>query len=541
MLFVPYSYAQNLVQNPGFECGADQCDGTFQAYFFYNQACYWSCPTNGTTDIFSSVIAEPSCYSRMPYAGTNIETSNHIGSISPHSGSRFVGIFTYSPTRSPSYREYLQGSLSAPLVKGQLYCVEFYTALAHRPRYAANNLGIRFYNEYQPPIPNGNPLNVEPNFVDRKVVGELIWTKISGIVKARDTSRYFIIGNFFDDATTEAIARPVPVVQAEWFEYAYYFIDDVSVTPIIEKNFTIAGRTEICKGETAVVVANSTLDAVRWTTLQDTLTYLSTGNMLEASPQVTTDYLVTGKNCGLLVKDTVTVIVNPLPELTLQPDSTICTGTTLVLDAGAGFSSYTWQDGSQNRFIDVNREGDYTVTVTTQFGCTAQDGTKISVITPPVVNLGPDSIVCDEFYPLKASGELTDFTWSTGAKDSVLIPDKIGTYWVIATNQCGVASDTVTLLSYKNVFIPNVITPNGDNKNETFRIVLTDEKQKPMDKLIIGSEVKIVDRWGKQVFESGSYNNDWPGTRADMPRGIYYYSVYLKDCTTYNGWLHIIK
>jgi PKD repeat protein len=48
--------------------------------------------------------------------------------------------------------------------------------------------------------------------------------------------------------------------------------------------------------------------------------------------------------------------------------------------------------------------------------------------------------------------------------------------------------------------IPNVITPNGDRKNDTFVIGVPN------------SQVEIYNRWGKRVFLSENYIDDWGKT-----------------------------
>ncbi|HEX5172095.1 MAG TPA: gliding motility-associated C-terminal domain-containing protein, partial [Cyclobacteriaceae bacterium] len=68
------------------------------------------------------------------------------------------------------------------------------------------------------------------------------------------------------------------------------------------------------------------------------------------------------------------------------------------------------------------------------------------------------------------------------------------------------------------VYVPNVFTPNGDEYNEYFEI-----KNIALYK---DSELKIMNRWGKLVFESKGYQNDWSG--EDMSYGVYYYVLDLR-------------
>ena len=67
------------------------------------------------------------------------------------------------------------------------------------------------------------------------------------------------------------------------------------------------------------------------------------------------------------------------------------------------------------------------------------------------------------------------------------------------------------------VVVPNVFTPNGDTYNQYFiRNIL----------LYKNSQLEIIDRWGKKVFETIGYLNNWDGD--DLTSGVYFYILDLK-------------
>lgn len=88
----------------------------------------------------------------------------------------------------------------------------------------------------------------------------------------------------------------------------------------------------------------------------------------------------------------------------------------------------------------------------------------------------------------------------------------------------------------QNLFIPNLITPNGDGKNDVFFLADKDTK---MPMIQEGSHVEIVNRWGSKVFEADNYNNNWIPT--DLTDGMYYYHV-TSSCGNkeYKSWLQIL-
>jgi len=78
------------------------------------------------------------------------------------------------------------------------------------------------------------------------------------------------------------------------------------------------------------------------------------------------------------------------------------------------------------------------------------------------------------------------------------------------------------------IFIPNVFTPNNDNFNETFFI-----RNLPSS----DSKLMVTNRWGRTVYESNNYQNDWDG--SVLPEGLYFYRLELGDGRSFAGWVEI--
>lgn len=77
--------------------------------------------------------------------------------------------------------------------------------------------------------------------------------------------------------------------------------------------------------------------------------------------------------------------------------------------------------------------------------------------------------------------------------------------------------------------IPNVITPNGDFKNEFF---IVDKNESDEVSLL------IVNRWGKQVYQSNNDNkNNWNGD--ELATGIYFYTISGRCVNTVKDQFHL--
>ncbi len=87
----------------------------------------------------------------------------------------------------------------------------------------------------------------------------------------------------------------------------------------------------------------------------------------------------------------------------------------------------------------------------------------------------------------------------------------------------------------KPFFIGNVITPNGDGKNDRF--VIKGIGKFPTNELI------IFNRYGDHVYESVNYQNDW--SAEGLNAGTYFYVLRGKDILgkehEFKGWIQVIK
>lgn len=82
------------------------------------------------------------------------------------------------------------------------------------------------------------------------------------------------------------------------------------------------------------------------------------------------------------------------------------------------------------------------------------------------------------------------------------------------------------------LFIPTVFTPNGDGYNEVFYI-----RNLPTESA--SNELIITNRWGKQVYASTDYQNNWDG--GDVADGVYFYRLRIGNGEVLTGWVEIMR
>jgi hypothetical protein len=86
---------------------------------------------------------------------------------------------------------------------------------------------------------------------------------------------------------------------------------------------------------------------------------------------------------------------DPTPVITALGPTTFCPGGTVELDAGGGYSSYSWSNGGNGRTITVGTAGSYSVTVRDSVGCTGTSSpVAVSISDPPKPVIGGPNALC---------------------------------------------------------------------------------------------------------------------------------------------------
>ena len=230
--------------------------------------------------------------------------------------------------------------------------------------------------------------------------------------------------------------------------------------------------------------------------------------------------------------DTLSVEYLAKPELALN-DTSLCQDQDMLVRLPAEENTkYTWNDGVGWHERLISKPGNFSVTASNKCGITRKYF-SVSYIDPLRVDLGEDLILCkDQQVTLNVGQPNSTYLWHDGHEGEKYTFNSSGTYWVNVTNRCETVSDTILVSEiYPNdLFIPNIITPNGDNINDNFVI------PSPM----AGSEIHIYNRWGKEVYMNPSYQNNWP--LDDIQSGTYFYSIF-EPCTQefLDGWIRVLK
>ena len=200
------------------------------------------------------------------------------------------------------------------------------------------------------------------------------------------------------------------------------------------------------------------------------------------------DTLASVNGCDSIISTTLTI--NSAVAAALIAD--ICNGDSILL---------------QGKYQIVG--GNYSDTLTTANGCDS------IIETTLIVNSNAS-----------ASATATIFNG-----DSIFLQGKYqtveGNYYdtLTAANGCDSIIKTALTVSESSVFVPNIFTPNGDGKNDVFKITGI---------AISDFKIEIFNRWGIKVFETADKNKSWDGKDLQgqkVDSGVYYFVIISTDNT----------
>jgi gliding motility-associated-like protein len=227
---------------------------------------------------------------------------------------------------------------------------------------------------------------------------------------------------------------------------------------------------------------------------------------------------------GCTVRDTITVEGLPLPTTELGPDRSICSATTIILDATSPtVLAYRWFDGTTLPTHAVAGSDTYWVEVSNLCGLTTD---SVRITEDPLLgfDLGADVTLCEgDEVILDVGIPGASYLWQDGRTLPTYAVSLPGIYSVEITFGICSAWDAIEVSVQDcevSLVMPNVFTPNGDGLNDRFFPVEM--------RSIPSAALTIYNRWGQVVF-SGVLRprTGWSG--RDVPDGTYYWEVEYTD------------
>jgi gliding motility-associated-like protein len=215
--------------------------------------------------------------------------------------------------------------------------------------------------------------------------------------------------------------------------------DTITVHIIPALTVNLGNDTILCTGQNLTLNAGNAGATYLWSTgaVTQTINVNSTANY-----KVT----VTAGSCSIV--DSILVTFNNGPVLALGNDTSLCAGQPITISAGNPGATYLWSTGATTETISPDSTGSYSVAAS--FGtCTARDTINITFNPIPVVNLGPDQLLCNGLsVTLDAGNPGAAYLWSTGAMTETISVSATNLYWVVVQNGTCVGTDSIQITAY---------------------------------------------------------------------------------------------
>jgi gliding motility-associated-like protein len=179
----------------------------------------------------------------------------------------------------------------------------------------------------------------------------------------------------------------------------------------------------------------------------------ATINNPNASPAITTKYIVTAQDSFCSASDTVTVLVNHNQTKIIPGKAQLCLGSSITLSVDSVAVSYIWSTGATSSAVKVSAGGEYYLTAVDKHGCKAHDSVNVQVFTKVPLVMKDTSLCLGHSIKLKVDSGNYAYQWIPAAGlnnptifDPVAYPVTTITYTVIVTNGPCLSRDSATII-----------------------------------------------------------------------------------------------
>ncbi|MCS6823745.1 MAG: gliding motility-associated C-terminal domain-containing protein [Cytophagaceae bacterium] len=251
-------------------------------------------------------------------------------------------------------------------------------------------------------------------------------------------------------------------------------------------------------------------------------------------------YKVTATKGTCIFTDSIEVFQHPdITTPILRDTAKACANEILTLSTIVPYAEYLWYDGSRRPTIVPQYSGNYWIEVTNDVGCKKKDTVTVIIYPLPYPHIryerDTEKFCKDSLITLDAGPGFAVYEWNTGHRtQSITIPHAdIDFYTVTVTGEGGCKNTDTVYVDCSVVIglVPNLITSNGDGKNDIFYVQYLKNGTWTLE---------VVNRWGQRVYYNNRYDNSWQP--QGLSEDVYYFSFrHNGGLREVKGWLQIIN
>ena len=330
--------------------------------------------------------------------------------------------------------------------------------------------------------------------------------------------------------------------------------------PFANFNFTNVCFNNITTFSDFSLPGSGTLIGWNWSFGDNTTSSTQNTSHTYSTSTTHTTQLVVKNSAGCYDTIRKSPIIYPLPNASFGIRR-VCTGSLLninfsdstTIPSPETITSWFWDFGGpgqsnvKNPSLLFPTSGIYDITLiaTSNHNCKDTVVKKITLTPRPVAgfaySISSGINIASTVSFIDTSIYSTNWSWNFGngspintSQNPNTVYHSNGTYIVtqIAFDDYGCSDTAKVAIKINNItneittLIPNAISPNGDGKNDVWKLDF-------LSLMYPNAEVDIYNRWGENLFHSSGYANPWDGTYKNekLPVGTYYYVLNLNDAS----------
>ncbi|MEP7234367.1 MAG: hypothetical protein ABI778_03635 [Ignavibacteriota bacterium] len=171
------------------------------------------------------------------------------------------------------------------------------------------------------------------------------------------------------------------------------------------------------------------------------------------------------EGCSADTTFAITVGTTLSPAIMPSGNVSFCTGDSIVLQASKGYQNYLWSDGSTADSLVIKKAGSYSVTVTSNGGCTGTSPATVITENPsPIFTVtadGPTRLCSGGSVNLSATPGFDTYQWSSGETTASISVTTAGSYSVVVTNTFGCSRSSTPITVTIDANLTPILTADG--------------------------------------------------------------------------------
>ena len=279
--------------------------------------------------------------------------------------------------------------------------------------------------------------------------------------------------------------------------------------------------TTVCQNTSTTLTASTTAGVINWYDSATSTTPLATGTTFTTpNLSVTTTYYFEALNNNCVSARTPITVQVSIAPIVQDEFIGICENTGVTIHAGINNATYLWSTGATTQTIIIWNAGNYSVTITNSFGCSATKNFTATLYPIPII----DTVVVDNDQITIVPLNVGDFEYSIdgvtyfSSPQFTITEGGLYTAYIREIHDCGYRSKNFIVVS-----TPPYFTPNNDGINDFWSVKGLQYYPK--------ATTVIFDRNGQLITTLTQNNHVWDGTfhNEKLPSTDYWFIAEIPE------------